>query len=202
MSESAPKDDYFEPQTEQNCTIHSFNNAYGQQIVTKELVMEYIEYKVADLEYKLEQAGLGGIEIGQQISKYKRDASNGGTEFKASEVWCAAKHFKNAYYGYVPLAAVKTPYLNIDIILDHPEINSVPIVVLGSIRGSLHSIAIRNLKIYDSEKHKDPPPPLTIVNLFKSLDKVFAAYAFARTRHEMARIMNLSRSVTIAYKNK
>lgn len=188
--------EYFEEQSERNCTIHSFNNAFGRKILDKVDVLAFIDVEARKLRSSLEDMGMDAFQIEKEVNRYKHNSSTGGTNFKASEVWSAGKILKQSHYGYVPLPAVRTPVLDINPILNSPEVSSRPIVVLGSIYDNPHAIAIRDGRIYDSESHPTVYD-LTRENLLKCLDKIVGAYVFVEDRSTMAALNKSLRSVLI-----
>lgn len=191
--------DYFEGQKSKDCVIHSLNNAFGRQVVTKPEVLSHIDQVVEMQMQKF--AGGGGVaamsnqELGRREKVIRAKYSSGRTFFAADIVWETAKK-SGTYAMHMPIPGFSSPFLRIETLT--PEILSRPIVVLGgNHNGGTHAIAIRNGFIYDSERKKDGPRPLTREELGKSLKKVFGAYVFLQSPSEASLVRAVSRNTNI-----
>lgn len=168
-------EDYFEGQSNKDCVIHSFNNAFGTKVLTKEDVLAYINKKISQ---KMAQFALtlSNAELAQKERMARARYSSGKTFFAADIVWECGKS-KGAYKVHTSIPGFSTPYLRMDVMT--PVVLAHPIVMLGGNNsGGTHAVAVRNGKIYDSERKSEGPRPLTRVEVKKSLPKVFGAYAF------------------------
>jgi hypothetical protein len=121
--------------------------------------------------------------------------SSGKTFFAADVVWDCAKE-KGAYRIHTSIPGFTTPFLRMDVMMI-PEVISKPIVLLGGNKnGGTHAVAIRNGLLYDSERIKEGPRPLTKNEVRGSLPKVFGAYAFLQDPEDV-RIIRRSTSMVI-----
>lgn len=174
---------YFEGQNSKDCVLHSINNAFGKEVVTKEEVLKHIEGKVRDLRRKLEQNGVPEAEIEKNVKKMRNRYSSGKTFFAADIVWDTVKS-KGLFSQHVPVPGFSSPYIKLSSLT--PEVMKKPIVVLGGDHhGGTHAIAIRDGMIYDSERAKEGrPAQLSLSELKKSIPKVFGAYVFVNNPSE------------------
>lgn len=170
--------DYFEGQNKRDCVIHSLNNAFGAEVVTKDEVLGTIEDRVQRLVEDLQRRGTPKAQIDQKVRAMRNRYSSGETFFAADVVWDTARD-KGAFASYVPVPGVASPFLRMSSFT--PLVLRHPIVVLGGVgRKNTHAIAIRGSMIYDSERDREGPVPLNKEQLRKSLSKVFGAYVFLR----------------------
>lgn len=168
---------YFEAQNSRDCVLHSLNNAFGRRVVDKRLVLRHIEETVARRLAEERASGASPSELRTLERELRERFSSGGTFFAADIVWDAAQRYGAfGQYGRVP--GVATPALDLKGVLKGP-VGRLPIVVLGGDnRGGTHAIAVRGGRIYDSERTKEGPVPLSREQLLRSLPRVFGAYAF------------------------
>lgn len=182
---------YFEGQNSKDCVLHSINNAFGREIVTKEEVLAHIEDKVSKLRETLQAQGASSSEVEKKTSKMKNRYSSGRTFFAADIVWDTVKS-KGGFHNYLPIPGFVSPYIKFSSL--SPEILKKPIVILGGDdHGGTHAIAVRDGFIYDSERASGKKPvPLNLVELKKSIPKVFGAYVFLSSPSEVAMVRKAS----------
>jgi hypothetical protein len=173
------EEEYFERQNEQDCTIHSFNNAFGGNYIEKSEILEYIEDVLQDMQQK----GASESEIEKMRDRY----STGQTSFMARIVWEAAKQ-KGIYHDIIPVAGAQTPYHRFDIIFESDLLRDSPIIVLGMKKGSRHAIGIKNGRIFDSEHKSGCSIDGNKDNLIKVLSKIHGIYVFGKTSNHSAKI--------------
>lgn len=178
--------DYFESQNNKDCVIHSLNNAFGRTVIGKEEILSLIESKVQRLVQGLLMSGASPQEISRKERTMRDRYSSGSTFFSADIVWEAAKN-KGVYALHMPIPGVASPYVRMASFT--PDILARPIVVLGGDgHKGTHAIAVRDGMIYDSERAREGPVPLSKDQLHRSLKRVFGAYVFL-ARPEDARIV-------------
>jgi len=182
---------YFEGQNSKDCVLHSINNAFGREVVTKDEVLQHIEEKAQELKSKLEEQGLPEHEIIKRVKKLRTRYSSGRTFFAADIVWDTVKS-KGLFTNHLPIPGFSSPYIKMSSMT--PEILQKPIVILGGDHhGGTHAIAVRNGFIYDSERTKEGRPvPLNLAELKKSIPKVFGAYVFLNSPREVAMVRKAS----------
>lgn len=162
-------EDYFEQQREQDCTIHSLNNAMGREVVTKDEVVNFIDELVQ--EYKREK---GEVSRGDEKAYRKRFSNKRTSFFTAEIVWRAAQALGRVG-PQIPVPGFGGKFAKVKYL---PEPVPKHMVLLGvEPKEGHHAIAVRDGFIYDSLRPK--PVPLTDEELNKSLRNVFGAYAIA-----------------------
>jgi hypothetical protein len=179
--------EYFEGQNSRDCVIHSLNNAFGRTVVTKPEVIEYIERRVAkEMEKFRESPNMTPDDLDRREKVMRARYSSGKTFFAADIVWLCAKD-KGAYKVHVSIPGFTTPFLRMEAMT--PSVVAHPIVLLGgNSGGGTHAVAIRGGMLFDSERIKEGPRPLTKPELKKSLPKIFGAYAFLQRPEEVSEI--------------
>jgi hypothetical protein len=181
---------YFEGQNSKDCVIHSINNAFGKEVVTKDQVLKHIEDKVQKLKKTMEEQGLPEDDIAKRTKRMKTRYSSGRTFFAADIVWDTVKS-NGVYHSYVTIPGFSSPYIKLSSIT--PEVAKKPIVILGGDNnGGTHAIAVRNGMILDSERAKEGAVPLNLAELKKSIPKVFGAYVFLDSPQEVAMVKRAS----------
>jgi hypothetical protein len=168
---------YFEGQSSKDCVIHSLNNAFGWRVVTKPEVLDYINRRVEEEMAKFRNnPNITDSDLNKREKVMRARYSSGKTFFAADVVWDCAKN-KGAYKLHTPIPGFTTPFLRMEAMT--PEVMSHPIVLLGgNSNGGTHAVALRMGMIYDSERTREGPRPLSREELKESLPKVFGAYAF------------------------
>lgn len=182
---------YFEGQSSKDCVIHSLNNAFGRRIVTKPEVLQYIDRRVArEMEKFASSPGMTLNDLERREKVMRARYSSGKTFFAADVVWDCAKE-KGAYSLHTPIPGFTTPFLRMSVMT--PEVVAHPIVLLGGNKdGGTHAVALRSGLIYDSERTREGPRPLTKEEVKLSLPKVFGAYAFLQSPEDLAAIRKSS----------
>jgi hypothetical protein len=166
---------YFEQQREQDCTIHSLNNAMGLKVITKDEVVGYIDKLVQ--EYREEKK----IEISRSDEiNYRKRFSNKRTSFFTAEiVWRAAQDL-GRIGPQIPIPGFSGAFAKIK---NLPKPTPNHIIMLGvEPKEGHHAIAIRDGVIFDSLRSK--PVPLTEDQLKKSLRDIFGAYVITESNKE------------------
>lgn len=181
---------YFEGQNSKDCVLHSMNNAFGRKVVDKQEVLNLINMKAAKLAQDMVGKGSTEKEISKAVNKLRNRYSSGSTFFAADIVWETVKN-KGLYSKYLPIPGFSSPHIRFSSLT--PQILAKPIIILGGDNnGGTHAIAVRGGNIYDSERAKEGPVPLTLAHLKKSLPKVFGAYVFINTPAEASAIKQTS----------
>ena len=160
--------DFFERQNEEDCSVHSLNNALGRVVITPEEVSGEIERRVSAFANTL-----GDEPDSARVVKYAQGLATDETFFTAESVWYAA----------VGLGRCGVPRrMEYDFVKGlTPEILAKKhLILLGeSVEDSPHAIGVRNGFIYDSLNEEDEPPvPLTDENIKKKYKNVYAIFAF------------------------
>jgi hypothetical protein len=180
--------DYFEGQNDKDCVIHSFNNAFGMEMVTKEHVLKYIDKKVEkeiQRQWKLDP-NMTESEASSKRKKMRSKYSSGETFFTADIVWEYARS-KGMYKVHSPIPGFTTPYLRMEALTT--EVLSHPIVLLGGNgKKETHAIAIRDGHVYDSERAGNGRKPLTKNEILRSLRRVFGAFVFLNDAKDVSSV--------------
>jgi hypothetical protein len=183
--------DYFEGQQSRDCTLHSFNNAFGRQIVTKDAVLARIESLVRELTHNLIEKMVPPAEIAKRVARMRNQYSSGRTFFSADVVWDTGKDL-GAYKVRMPIPGFSSPYIRFGSMT--PDVVARPIVVLGGDhKGNRHAIAVRGGLIYDSERYREGPRPLNKDELKRSLPDVYNGYVFLENEGAIPIVRNAIR---------
>lgn len=187
---SDPKTWHFEAQNGRDCSVHSFNNAFGGPVLTKEAIMAKIEGIVgAQLDRLRTQVGVSEAELAKREAVMRDRYSEGDSFFAADVVWATgAEHYHEA----IRLDGVESPYCHFDILL-LPEIRARPVIVLGRVKFN-HAIAVRDGHILDSEFAREGPRPITPKAMSRSLREVRGAYVFSESPANSAEIKRALRA--------
>lgn len=181
---------HFEPQTGRDCTIHSFNNAFGGPVLEKEAVLAKIEEVVgAQLDRLRTNTAISEAELARRETVMRDRYSDGDSFFAADIVWAAGK---DHYHEAIRLDGVEAPFGHIELLL-LPEIRARPVIVLGKVKHN-HAIACRDGHILDSEFAALGPRPIDAKALAKSLREVRGAYVFTASPANSAQIRRAIRA--------
>lgn len=174
LNDKPAESDFFERQNSRDCVLHSLNNAHGKVVVTKEEVLKYIDKTIQTYEDNLLSRGQPEKVVKKKAQEYRKKLADKDTYFSAEVVWKAAQN-SGTVGDFVQLTGYAYEYADVNTTF-MSWAKKLPVVVLGENQKERHAIAVRNEMIYDSENQK--PVPLTNENMKKSLEVVFAAYAF------------------------
>lgn len=166
---------YFEKQNDKDCLVHSFNNAFGRQVLQKQQVLDYIYQRAEVIYEKWCKKRTPHAKIDEKMDAFFHSVMHDkNTFFTAQVVWKAAQKL-----GIIN-RIIRIPELSNSRYLEGsiPDwATKKPIVILGeSPYGFNHAIAVRDMMIYDSEMKN--PLPWSLENLAKCLKTVHGGYAF------------------------
>jgi hypothetical protein len=167
---------FFEKVRDQDCAIHSLNNAMGRKIIEKKEVVAFIDEMVERFRRDLRM----DISRADEMQYRHRFSEKCSSFFTAEIVWKAAQE-AGRIGPQIPIPGFGGKF---SAVANLPVPLPPRMVVLGiePTTRTQHAIAVRDGKIYDSLR--DEPAPLTDAELRESLSEVFAAYVVTETSEE------------------
>jgi hypothetical protein len=165
---------YFEVQQDQDCTIHSLNNALGYKALDADDVLNFISDVIKERRKQLLRVVDDPKTIDKLIKEYKESLQTDGTFFMAQAVWRAAQ-IKRVITSWSEIPGWSGDFARAS---SYPQwAFALPVIALGiePVEGSPHAIAIRNGMIYDSLRVREGPVRLSNKSLRQSLKQVFMA---------------------------
>ena len=155
---------YFEKQEDDDCSVHSFNNAAGAKVITDKEVLESIERMKVAYQSQLVELGVSEDKAADMTKEYASKLSTKKTNFTPETVWAAA----------LSRAGVPIP---VETSKDIPDGDTRRLIILGEgHENNKHAIAARGGLLYDSLSKDEVGVPVTKENLSKIYTKIDGVY--------------------------